>query len=428
MSEFSHRRLVADRSRLGIDKAEEARRQMDWASAISVYKTYLAVRPKDLGVHLRLIRTYQAAGYIGLAEAAIRTQLRQRPDRADLQDMLAETLVTMGRFDEAFSIAASGHSLKLNSNTNSLVDDWEARLKDSLRVARLRARIDEAVDTPRASDRTVTPLLADYNVFRQSTRPPQPPHSDPISVTVLVDARNGGFVELRATLLSLLSQIYPAWTVRVLAPEEMLDHSVASLSYVDGRIEIISIGDDQDTAVSGPILRLDAGCVLDPDAIGWMVSALSNTDAVAVYSDHDRGWDHWTHGAFRFDPALQCRPQLDDLRTNPRPPIATLFRSQEIYSATTASGQGLSDGMVARLRLMAALEHGEVVHIPLVLATRLEIGVLNAATYVPAREGPDWIAQSTSPHSGLERDRILPSRANESQGPTNHEEIKRDWN
>lgn len=417
---------MADRTRLGIDKAEEARRRADWTTAITVYKTYLAVRPRDLGVHLRLIRTYRAAGYMGLAEAALRIQLRQRPDRADLQDMLAETLSAMGRPDEAVSVAASRRSRKLNFNTTSLLDVWQVQVKESLRAARLRARVDEAVETRRAWGETVTPLLADYDVFRQSTRTPQPPQSDPIPVTVLVDARHGGPVELRATLLSLLNQIYSAWTVRVVTPKALLDHSVASLSYVDARIDFISLVDAPDTAVSGPILRLNAGCVLDPNAMGWMVSTLSSTDAVAVYSDHDRGWDHWRHGAFRFDPALQCRPHLEDLRTNPRPPIATLFRSQEVYSATTASGPGLSEGMVARLRLMAALKQGEVVHIPLVLATRLEAAVLNAATHVPAREGPDWVGESTSPDAGLELDRILVGRANARPGAANHGEIKRD--
>lgn len=86
---LSEERRTADRSRLGADAADAARRQSDWTAAIAGYGAYLEKRPNDLAIRLRQARTYWAAGQVAEAEAALLRSIALRPDKSELHRELA---------------------------------------------------------------------------------------------------------------------------------------------------------------------------------------------------------------------------------------------------------------------------------------------------------------------------------------------------
>ncbi|MGA0544713.1 glycosyltransferase [Brevundimonas sp. VNH65] len=81
---------AAERLRLGVPEGDVARRQFRWDEAAAVYSAYLAERPGDAAVVVRLARTLAAAGRRDEALAALRTAKRGRSDSGALARALTE--------------------------------------------------------------------------------------------------------------------------------------------------------------------------------------------------------------------------------------------------------------------------------------------------------------------------------------------------
>ena len=139
-------------------------------------------------------------------------------------------------------------------------------------------------------------------------RPP-PARAGLPAMTVRVDASVAAPFLIRATLRSLQDQSRADWTAQVVAPTAICAHPVGSFATTDARIRFV----EQSQVVTGPVVTIEAGVVLDPEALAWLGFALARTEADAVFSDHDHGIadpglrlvraDPVFHGA--FDGALQ---------------------------------------------------------------------------------------------------------------------------
>ncbi|OWK33814.1 N-acetylglucosaminyl-diphospho-decaprenol L-rhamnosyltransferase [Sphingomonas dokdonensis] len=240
-------------------------------------------------------------------------------------------------------------------------DDGAARWRKILAVA-------EAFASERLADEALAASLGypieAYDQFRRdiAVRPP-PPSSEKSSVpTVLVDARDTEPYLLRATLRSLQDQSVGDWSARVIAPAAICEGPVASFADTDPRIHFKSSAAFSPVAGEHAIL-LDAGTVLDPEALAWFSFALLRTGAAAVFADEDRGVADPDFGLLRADPLLFG--MFDEALV-----------SHGVVPAVVALAGPLPDQAGAGSRgaaLLAAAGRGMVAHVPRVLVTRLEV-------------------------------------------------------
>lgn len=105
----------------------------------------------------------------------------------------------------------------------------------------------------------------------------------------------------------------------------------------------------------GSVLRTAPGVTVRPEAEAWLGHALAASGAAAVYADHlikpARDGDHAT-------PVLFGAAHVEDLATTPTPPAMALF------SAEADPGANVD----LRQALMAAVEVGPILHLPLILS------------------------------------------------------------
>ena len=97
-------RRERDRARLGVDEADFARRQFRWAEAATGYRTYLASRPADAGIVVRLVQTLIAADRVAEARRALQAGLDAVPHspalaRAGIELAEAEERGSVPSFD-----------------------------------------------------------------------------------------------------------------------------------------------------------------------------------------------------------------------------------------------------------------------------------------------------------------------------------------
>lgn len=249
-----------------------------------------------------------------------RKYLRRHPRDLGVRIRLIRTLYSAGRFDEADAELAQARAARPD----------KAELSD-LAADLLAAR---AASIP----------VADYNRFRRDLRIPAPPVGErPIGdILVIVDgsARASDMIEI--TLASLRRSAVQAERVIVWSDEAETPPWDAAL-----------------------VLMIQAGTILDPEALGWLSHALAVTGAVAAYGDDDRavGQDGEAEGDWVWsDPAFHAAPHPLDLGSTPRVPAAILFDARARPGPAEASG--------SRAALTAAFGVGPVAHVPLLLAAR----------------------------------------------------------
>lgn len=311
------RRQEALRARLGAGAGDLARQQREWSGAISAYKDYLERRPDDVGIWVRLAKTYLAAGEFELAEAAVRRALALRPRRASLHRNLAEILVASRGEDDV----AGGASRAMSS----------------------------------------------YQRFRADLTIPAPPCVTDTIVNILVDARGLPPITVRNMLVGLRASVHQGWRAQVIHTD-LMDHPVASLAYEDSRIALVSAVDGSHE--EGPWLILAPGAIVDPQALGWLLFAIMQDGVAAAYADHDQAINALS-GRVWSDPAFQAAADVEDMCTNPHPPILAMFSERpEMDLASPILG-----GSAAMMRswLVAAFAQGTVVHVPLLLSTLMKI-------------------------------------------------------
>lgn len=319
---FFERRREALRARLGAGAGDLARRQRDWSGAISAYKDYLERRPGDVGIWVRLAKTYLAAGEFELAESAVRRALALRPRRASLHRNLAEILV-----------AARG----------------EGNLAGG-----------------------VSRAMSSYQRFRTDLTIPVPPCVAGTIVNILIDARGLPPITVRNMLVGLRASVHQGWRAQVIHTD-LMDHPVASLAHEDPRIVLVSAVEVGHKG--GPWLILAPDAVVDPQALSWLLFAIMHDGVAAAYADHDHCINALS-GRVWSGPAFQVAADVEDICTNPHPPILAMFNERpEMDLASPILG-----GSVTMMRswLVAAFAQGAVVHVPLLLSTLMKIPGLPA--------------------------------------------------
>jgi GT2 family glycosyltransferase len=330
------RKRASERERWGAADADASRRAFDWDAAIVNYERYLEKRPRDLGIALRLARTLESAGRVEESEALLRRLVERRPDSRAARQHLAAVTGESGEFAPGFRM-----------------------------------------DHPQSR----------YQRFREGLSLPQAPEASG-EVEVLIDGRGVSPVLVRASLIGLKAQTFADWNATVCVDPEALNHPLASLALVDDRIRFLS--DPCEAAAASDGVRrlfLQAGAVLEPAALGWLVHAAIRTGASLTYGDHDRSADHWRWGRFWFDPALYPEPHIEDFITNRRPPVALL-------ASGVALGSGAFEACTPVGRRQLLLEAGAQTtptRVSLVLATLLGSIVTDDAFEAPAGAGPDSI-------------------------------------
>lgn len=97
-------RYRRDRVRLGVGEADVARRQFRWADAVAGYRAYLASRPADAGIVVRLVQTLISADRVGEARDALEAGRAAAPrspalERAGIELAQAEARGSVPAFD-----------------------------------------------------------------------------------------------------------------------------------------------------------------------------------------------------------------------------------------------------------------------------------------------------------------------------------------
>lgn len=238
----------------------------------------------------------------------------------------------------------------------SVQDDGTARWRKILAVA-------EAFASERLADQALAASLGHpieaYDQFRRdiAVRPPPPLRAKSPAATVLVEARDTEPYLLRATLRSLQDQSVGDWSAQVIAPPAICEGPVASFADTDQRIRFVAPAAGAEPP-AGHLILVDAGTVLDPEALAWFNFALLRTGAAAVFADEDQGVPD---------------PDFDVLRAEPR-----LFGIYDealvthgIVPAVVALAKPLAETGSRDAALIEAARQGRVAHVPRVLATRL---------------------------------------------------------
>ena len=250
------------------------------------------------------------------AAEGYRGYLRRHPRDLGVQIRLIRTLYSAGLLEEA-----------------------DAELVKARAARPDKAVLSELAGAIRAA-RAAIPI-ADYQLFRQSLRISAPPirKGGTDGILVIVDGRTSTPDLIEATLDGLRRSKVQA-----------------------ERILVRSDGADAPPWGMAPVLMIEAGTVLDPEALGWLSYTLAVTGAVAAYCDSDRAVGEANTRVWS-DPCLYAAPHPLDLTSSPRTPAVILFGAQ--------ARPGLTEVSDLRMALAAAIRTGPIAHAPLVLATRL---------------------------------------------------------
>lgn len=264
-----------------------------------------------------------------------------------------------------------------------------------------------------AADQSLNPMKS-YNQFRHRFPISAPPDfsSTGSKVAILVDARGAAPALLRATLRSLTNQSFRDWQAIVVAPARLSEHAVGSFAHIDPRITFIAI-EKVKSAVSNSvsILSVNAGTILDPQAVAWMLYVGGQTRAETVLCDHDRGIEHWRERLTFAEPVLYGVFDVDLMLQSRRPPPAILVSTAQLLSLADTEIR-LDGPELRRLLTLKAADECAVAHIPRILATVMDIPRI-AEGGIDSSEWPDaslrspevkpyrpWITR-TGDHIGL---------------------------
>lgn len=252
------------------------------------------------------------------------------------------------------------------------IDTKSAAQEDALRPAERWRRIAAVAEAFAENERARAELAVAigyppeaYDQFRRDIplRPPprvDPSHAEEVQAVVVVDATVAAPFLIRATLRSLQDQSQANWTAQVVAPDAIRDHPVGAFADTDPRIRFVAAVD----AAFGDatVVLIDAGTILDPEALAWLGFAMSRTGAAAAFADHDHGIADPGLRLVRADPVLFGAFDRN-LMAEAGPPAIVAARGAIV-------GDRESRGDV----LLAAA--GSVASVPRILATRLSLSLI----------------------------------------------------
>lgn len=354
--------------------ADAAREVGDWETAARLYAQALEGDETNLAMHVQRGHALKESGRLQEAEGAYRRALELSPTDAEIWLHLGHLLRVSRRNDEA--ITAYADALRLNPDYVEARDALVAlggrgrmphaaygRSASTERLAQISAALVRIEAT--AADLAVVstfPVEA-WDAFRRvHETPPPPPSKRSTSLAVWIEARGMSPSTIRPTLDSLLDQTSHEWQAVVICDPALADHPIASLASQDRRVAFSA----QPPEPSGPTLLIDGGTVLDAKALSWFARCLELVPSALVYGDHDHHSRHWRAGLVHFDPCLFSAPDADDLAYTPAVPAAVLVRdAPRLLQGNCA----VLNGDFRRRLLVAAVERGEVAHLPLVLTS-----------------------------------------------------------
>lgn len=309
-----------------------------------------------------------------------------RPDRRASDGPLIPPLQPLDSTEE-------GSRSQRRRSTFDGPDQSEEELRPAERWRKILA-VAEALSSERLAGQVLAASLAyplaAYDQFRRDVpvRPPPKSQAPPPPITVLVDARGAAPFLLRATLRSLQDQSISEWTAHVQASAVLCEAPVASFADVDARIRFVPPGAEVPSG-TGYLVIVDAGTVLDPEALAWFAFTLLRTGAAAAFADHDHGVADPAFRMLRADPVLFGTFDEALIMESAAPAVVALSRPScgEICSS-----------LDRREALIKASRAGRVAHIPRLIATLLSLPLIARAGRTDPTE-PVAIVHAGSPAS-----------------------------
>ncbi len=244
----------------------------------------------------------------------------------------------------------------------NLIDPLDGRVKDAFERVR-------AMPYPRRSkhvdlDRVDVDFPGEDWNDRRGPTPIVQPCPEVGTFIILVDGRGRQPSDVRATLRSLLDQSLTGWRALALVDEEVLGHPVTSIGSTSSQVTFWgALEGVLATESEGPTVMVNAGVVLDVEALAWLSQALK-FGADAAWTDHDHYEFSWPGGLYRSRPVFFSAPGPYDLRTVPLQPELVVFASHERTLIETALGD-VTDAILA-----VHSAGGVLRHIPLTLASK----------------------------------------------------------
>lgn len=367
-------------ARNAVLEGDLARERRDWTAAAAAYRQALVHRPGDAGIGIQQGHMLKEAGRLDEAEAAYRGAADAAPYDAEPWLQRAHVLKALGHRDaatEAFVEALRRDPQALGARDELISVGLRHLLPRSAYgstpavrdVAAIGRSLQTSLSTLKDWVQVSTYPLDAWDAFRRA-HPVAPPPTTLISdsaVVVVVDGRGASAAALVRTLDSLLDQTQANWTARIVADAALSSHPVAGLEALDPRIvfgapTVEAIG-------AARLLVVPAGSVLGPHAIAWLSTALERTGAAAVHADHDRHEEHWRLGSLFQAPALQPAPDIDDLATNPSPPVVVMLAPGRAGLLIEALSKTVEPAALGRTLLLAAREDATIAHLPRVLSS-----------------------------------------------------------
>ena len=367
-------------AREALRHGNDARDNRRWIEAAQFYAEFLRWKPESGPIHVQLGHALAEQGRLAEAEFAYLAAL-ERETAADTWLQLGRVVGRQGRRDDA--ITALTEALLLDPASAAIEDEL---ISLSARELVPRGRYESAgqFSAPRSEEGDPAARrgsgsypITDYQRYRAAYVVPSPPPYTARSVTVLLDATFTSPARVRVTLESLLAQTTSNWNVLVVGPADISDHPVASMGRIDRRVQFRDLHDFSVAADrSGSFVCVTAGAVLNPDALGWLLSAAERSHRALIYADSDHRISHWRDGPRWLDPVFHPMADPADLQSTSLPPAVALFEGDEFWAVwfsafSDAAARGLPDaGAIARRVLVNAAVVGQkAAHLPLILVT-----------------------------------------------------------
>jgi GT2 family glycosyltransferase/tetratricopeptide (TPR) repeat protein len=383
----------AERARALIARADAARDARDWAEAARLYGEVTAVRPDDTGMWVQLGHALREGGQWAAAETAYGRALALNRFEPDTHLHLGHVLKALGERDRA--IAAYAQAARLDPGFAPAVQELlgmgardaipeasASRARDWRRVDRTAQLLGDGLEAVREWEATAGYSRGSWNRFRKDipVRPPPGRLLDPPTggLLVLLAARRAAPAFLRATLTSLQDQSVRTWRAVVATADRTLAHPVTGFAETDRRVTVHGAeGWGEAVAASGAatVAIVNAGTVLHPEALAWMLWARERTGAGAVFADQDRAIPHLLRGLDHAEPRLFGAFDRDfTLRLGA--PALVLAARPVLDAVLGAESFEQVEALGPRLRrsvLLRADTDGAVAHVPRVLASALEL-------------------------------------------------------
>ncbi|GAA0741943.1 glycosyltransferase [Ideonella azotifigens] len=190
---------------------------------------------------------------------------------------------------------------------NSFVDQLSVGELLAKELEEIKRRLDTLAGmVPQALSYSAFPL-EHYDLYRRTHRVPPPPWrvaaEQPggrkpgwrTAFTVLLDASANDPIAVRQSVDALRNQGWPNWQAWILGGDSLIDQVVALLGAADRRLQRVPDGE----ALRGLLHRraaepdhwavlLEAGELLNSQALPWLVQTVQRSDALALYWDEDQ--------------------------------------------------------------------------------------------------------------------------------------------